>query len=85
MAGLTGRSLRDKSLVETVISSITGLKGLAVEPLKTEDFTKAIDLMQRYDLDYEDSLHLNVAMRTGIKKIISNDKDFDKTPLKRLI
>jgi len=43
----------------------------------------ALNFMEKYDLDYEDSLHLATAIRMGINKIISNDKDFDKTPLKR--
>ena len=39
--------------------------------------------MNEYKLDYEDSLHLAVAIRTGAKEIISNDKDFDATQIKR--
>jgi len=84
IAGLTGRSLKDRPLIEGVIGSITSLKGLLIEPLKREDFSQAADLMKEYGLDYEDSLHLAVALRTGVKKIVSNDKDFDKTLLKRL-
>ena len=41
--------------------------------------------MEECDLDYEDSLHLSVARRVGAKEIVSNDKDFDKIPLKRMI
>jgi predicted nucleic acid-binding protein len=85
IAGLTGKSLKDRTLIEGVINSITNLKGLVIEPLKLEDFTQALDLMEEYGLDYEDSLHLSVAMRTGTKEIVSNDKDFDITPLKRII
>jgi len=83
IAGLTDKSLRDKVFVEEVINSITNLKGLVIEPLKPEDFIRALDLMEEYSLDYEDSLHLSVAVRTEAKEIISNDRDFDKTPLKR--
>ena len=54
-----------------------------IEPFKPEDFIRALDLMEEYSLDYEDSLHLSVAVRTEAKEIISNDRDFDKTPLKR--
>ncbi|MCD6536246.1 MAG: type II toxin-antitoxin system VapC family toxin [Thaumarchaeota archaeon] len=83
IAGLTGKTLRDKELVKEVVSSITSLRGLSIEPLKPEDLASSLDLMQKYGLDYEDSLHLSTAIRTGAKEIISNDKDFDKTPLKR--
>ena len=84
IAGLTGKSLKDKAFVERVISSLTVLKGLSLEPLKLEDFIQASELMEEYNIDYEDSLHLSVALRIGAKEVISNDKDFDKTPLKRI-
>ena len=83
ISGLTGKSLKDRTLIEGVINSIKNLKGLVIEPLKLEDFTQALDLMEEYNLDYEDSLHLSVAIKAGAKEIVSNDKDFDKTPLKR--
>ena len=85
ISGLVGRSLRDKTLIEGVVNPIMNLKGLVIEPLRPEDYTQALDLMEEYSLDYEDSLHLSVAKRKGAKEIISNDKDFDKTPLKRTI
>ena len=68
-----------------MVNPVTNLKGLVIEPLRPEDFTRALDLMEEYSLDYEDSLHLSVAVRAEAKEIISNDKDFDKTPLKRTI
>src|SRR3990170_1774662 len=82
IAGLAGKSLKDKAFVEEVVTSITHIKGLRIEPLKPEDFTKAADLMNEYKLDYEDSIHLAVATRTGVREIVSNDKDFDATPIK---
>ena len=85
MSGLVGKSLKDKTLIEGVINPIMNLKGLVIEPLRPEDYTIALNLMEEYGLDYEDSLHLSVAKRVGAKEIISNDKDFDKTPLKRTI
>ena len=83
MGGLTGKNLRDKNFVQQVITPITSIKGLTIEPLKSEDFKKGADLMNEYKLDYEDSLHLAVAIRTGAQEIISNDKDFDATQIKR--
>ena len=85
IAGLAGKSLKDKAFVEEVVTSITHIKGLRIEPLKPEDFTNAVDLMNEYKLDYEDSIHLAVATRTGVREIVSNDKDFDATPIKRTI
>lgn len=85
ISGLVGRSLKDKTLIEGVVNPIMNLKGLVIEPLRPEDYTQAQNLMEEYGLDYEDSLHLSVAKRKGAKEIVSNDKDFDKTPLKRTI
>lgn len=61
------------------------IKGLVIESLRSEDFKKAADLMNEFKLDYEDSLHLAVALRVGAQEIISNDKDFDATQIKRTI
>jgi predicted nucleic acid-binding protein len=83
IAGLAGKSLRDKAFTEEVITSITNIRGLTIEPLKPEDFTKAVELMEDYKLDYEDSIHLAVATRTGAQEILSNDEDFDVAPIKR--
>jgi len=83
MGGLTGKNLKDKNFVQQVINPITSIKGLTIESLKVEDFKKGADLMNEYKLDFEDSLHLAVAIRTGAQEIISNDKDFDATQIKR--
>ncbi|MEM2153278.1 MAG: PIN domain-containing protein [Nitrososphaeria archaeon] len=40
--------------------------------------------MGEYGLDFEDALHLASALRYNLKEIISNDLDFDQTPLKRI-
>ncbi|MCJ7613725.1 type II toxin-antitoxin system VapC family toxin [Candidatus Bathyarchaeota archaeon] len=85
IAGLTGKNLKDKNFVGNVINSLTHIKGLTIEPLKPEDFIKAVHLMNDCKLDYEDSIHLAIATRTGAQEIVSNDKDFDATPLKRTI
>ena len=85
MAGLAGRNLKDKAFVEEVINSLTQMKGLTIEPLKPEDFIAAVDLMSNHKIDYEDALHLAVATRIGAQEIISNDKDFSTTPIKRTI
>jgi len=83
IAGLTGRNLKDQRLVEEIIRSITDLAGLTIIPLTQKDLTQAANLMKEYELDYEDALHLSAALKSRAKEIISNDQDFDKTPLKR--
>ena len=83
MAGLTGKNLKDEKLVEEIIDSITGLPGLTIIPLTKKDITQATSLMRKYELDYEDALHLAAAIKSRAKEIVSNDQDFGKTPLKR--
>ena len=83
IAGLSGKNLRDKAFTEAVVSSMIHIKGLAIEPLTSEDFIKAVDLMKDYNIDHEDALHLAVALRKGAQEIISNDIDFDRTPIRR--
>ena len=83
LAGLTGKNLKDKTFVNQVLNALTSLKPLRIEPLRIEDYNKAADLMNECQLDYEDSLHLAVAIRAKAEEIVSNDKDFDITQIKR--
>jgi len=80
---LTGKSLKDGTLVEGVIKAIKNLPGLEIASLISEDLERASSLMEDYDLDYEDALHLAVALRSKVKEIISNDGDFGHTSLRR--
>jgi len=84
MADLTGRNLRDKQPVESIVNAITHLKGLVIVRLEPEDYVRAAELMKEYDLDYEDLLHLAAALKAGAKEIATNNADFDNTPLKRI-
>ena len=83
LAGLTGRNLKDKTFVTQVLTPFWALKPLTIEPLRSGDYKKAAEIMDKWKLDYEDSLHLAVAERVGAQEIVSNDKDFDGTEIKR--
>ncbi|MGB9760018.1 MAG: type II toxin-antitoxin system VapC family toxin [Thermoproteota archaeon] len=84
LAGLTGKSMKDENLVRSVVDAIKNLPGLDIIPLSLDDLEKAVSLMKDYNLDYEDALHLAVALRRKAKEIISNDEDFNSMPLKRI-
>ncbi len=84
LAGLTNRSLKDRELVNGIIEPMRSLRGLLIAPLRPDDLAQGAELMEEFDLDYEDALHLSSALGIGAKRIISNDKDFDKTPVKRI-
>ncbi|MEM0313173.1 MAG: type II toxin-antitoxin system VapC family toxin [Candidatus Bathyarchaeia archaeon] len=83
VAGLSGKNLKDQELVEGVVNSIESLSGLRIMPLTAEDMEEAAKLAKEYSLDCEDAIHLAAALRSRAKEIISNDEDFDRTPLKR--
>jgi predicted nucleic acid-binding protein len=83
LSGLAGKNLRNRSFVEQITGALTQLRGLTIEPLKPEDLITAVELLNNNKLDYEDALHLAVAIRTGAQKIITNDKDFDTTDIPR--
>jgi|GEM_PF-248933 predicted nucleic acid-binding protein len=83
IAGLTGKNLKSSKLIEDIISSIISLPGLAIIPLTREEVLKAISLMKEYSLDFDDALHLATALGIKAKEIVSNDEDFDRTPLTR--
>jgi uncharacterized protein len=84
LAGLLGKTLKDKTFVQQATSSLTRIKGLTIEPLKPEDLTNAAELMNETKLDYEDALHLAVATRTGSTEIITNDRRFNAANIKRI-
>jgi len=70
--------------VAAVVDGIAQLGGLSIEPLMPEDMRNACELMGRYGFDYEDALHIAVALRVGADAVISNDEDLERGPLKRI-
>ncbi len=85
IAILTGGSLKYEKITEMVVDSLNKIKGLRIEPLKSEGFAKALELMKESRLDYEDSLHLATVLRIGAKEMASNNRHYDGTPLKRIV
>ena len=83
MAGLSHTTLKNPPLLTEVITSLTSLPGLIIHPLTPKHALHAKQLTHQYPLDYEDSLHLATALKAETKDIISNDQDFDHTPLNR--
>ncbi len=72
------RNYSEEKLVEKFLE----LPFLRVEPLSLGDYEKAAGAMRRYGLDLEDGLHFALAERLKISEVYSNDRDFEKTPLK---
>ena len=62
---------------------IKNSKGLKVINTDTSDDERIIELMIEHNLDFDDALHCYICTLYNLK-IISYDKHFDKTPIKRL-
>lgn len=84
MGGLTGRTLKERTFAEDVLKAIIGLRGLQVEPLNVSQYSDALELMDTYGLDYEDALHLAVALQVKAQRIVTNDRDYEGTALVRV-
>ena len=84
LAGFIGTTLKNKKFVEQVVNAINSLRGLVLEAITCEEILSAYKLMNKYNLDYEDALHLSVAFKVNAKEIISNDSDFDNLPIPRI-
>lgn len=83
ISGLTGKGLKDSEFVGMIIEAFTSLKQLFIIPLEKEDLYNAFFAMKKYNLDMEDAIHYTIAKKVGAETIISNDKDFDNTSIKR--
>ena len=83
IAGIFGNTLKDTKFVTQINMVFSELNNLNIIPLTPHQIIEAPTLMTRYDLDFEDAIHLNAAMENDVKRIISNDKDFNKSPVNR--
>jgi len=64
--------------IKIFLSSLINLKGLKIYPVSFRDRIMALDLMDKYNLDYEDSITLQSAFSNDCKEILGFDKHFDK-------
>jgi len=63
---------------ENELMLATSILNLEFAPLILEDFLLASKFVKEYKTDFNDCLALAVMKRLGIKKIYSNDPDFDR-------
>ena len=68
----------DVGKIHSFLQKLTNSDGIRIYSVNMNDRTKALDLMIKYKLDYEDSLILQCAFSTKSKEIVSFDKHFDK-------
>ena len=84
LAGLSNTTLKDLKLINSILFSIYDIHGLKIVEVSKDILYEARNLMERYSLDYEDAIHLAIALMENAEEIISNDKDFDRTPINRI-
>ena len=83
VAGLTGKKLNDKDFISDILNAITRIKKLKINPLREKILHDAVKVMIEKGLDFEDAIHYVTAKQCAATRIITNDKDFDKTDLTR--
>ncbi len=71
-----------KETIELIDTAI--LPYVEILPLSLEEYIKAREHIIRYNLKPSDALHLAVMDSNGIQVIATEDKDFDRTHVKRL-
>ncbi len=72
------RKKKTSKEIRIFLYTITSNPNLFVYPDLLPDKIFATKLMEKYNLDIEDSLALHCAIANGCKEIVSLDKDFDK-------
>jgi len=70
-----------KEKIRLFLLSLSKYKGLRVYQVSIKDRINSLDLMSKYNLDYEDALILQSTISLKFTKIISFDKHFDKVSL----
>jgi len=75
--------LNKSELILAFLRNIQDLLGLNVYDTSTEDEMAASMLMDKIKLDFDDAVHYYLAKKLGVEAVVSYDKHFDKTDLKR--
>jgi len=67
-----------KDQIEDELKLITSILNLEIASLTPEDFLLTGKLIKEHGIDFNDCIILSVMRRLEIKRIYSNDPDFDK-------
>ena len=75
--------LGNPRLVSKFLSEIATWRGLTIVDLPIEEELIASELAEKIGLDFDDGLHYYYAKKKDLQ-IVSFDKDFDRTDIKRV-
>ncbi|MFQ6136535.1 MAG: type II toxin-antitoxin system VapC family toxin [Candidatus Hydrothermarchaeales archaeon] len=67
-----------------LMERLSKIMNLHFAPLDVDVYRKASTLSDKYRLDFEDAIHLAVALDYSTDAIYSNDEDFERAPIKRV-
>jgi len=72
------RNKMNEIKIHTFLSSLKQYKGLRIYMVSLKDRINSMSLMQKYKLDYEDSIILQSAISAKCSELVSFDRHFDK-------
>ena len=78
------RYTKNVKLMQTFLTAAIELENLSIYFIGIDDRVKAIEHIEKYGLDFEDSLTLQAAIGSGCTSIVSFDKHFDNLQIKRI-
>ena len=78
------RHTKNIKLMQTFLASMIELLNLPIYFIGLDDRIKAIGYIEKYGLDFEDSMTLQATIGSGCTHIVSFDKHFDNLPVKRV-
>ena len=70
--------LKSTEYMKKFILSIGNMKGLKIARFTPSILLFTVSLMEKYNLDFDDSLQIAYMKAFGIREIVSFDSDFDK-------
>ncbi|OPX77849.1 MAG: PIN domain protein [Methanosaeta sp. PtaB.Bin018] len=82
--GLITTRLRKQDVFEAFVSDILENSAVRRICLSAFDLRRALSIMNRYHLDFDDAYQYVAAERNGLM-LVSFDADFDKTDIKRKV
>ena len=75
---------KQPDLARDFLAYLDSLPTLQIHGTSLEEDAEAFASAEKFGLDFDDGLQFTVAKRLSVEAIVSFDRDFDKTPLKRL-
>jgi predicted nucleic acid-binding protein len=79
-----GHTTEKPEVIRKFLKTIDNSLGLEISSTGIQEEKEAAAFSKQSDLDFDDALQHHTAVKEDIERIISFDKDFDSTDLKRM-